>query len=168
MYYLSVDPYLGYPFVDVFLPVHTFVFRVALPGEFSPVSVVLCLRCRPEVRLPIVEGVMIYMVREQAIADLDDFPVHEYECELSSFRLQGLSCGVKRASSRSPCFPFVFAQAFVIFGIHDGVLRLGHADAPEGVAVARPAVKQQKPNGQAFEPEWDNSSKPNFTPPRQY
>ena len=161
MYYLSVDPYLGHPLFDVRFPVDTFVFRIALPGEFPSVAVVLCLRCRPEVRFSIVDAVMIYMVREKAISDFDDFPVHEYECELSSFWLQGLPCGVKRAFSRSPCFPFVFAQTFVIFGIHDGVPGLYQADAPEGVAVARPAVKQQKPNGQAFEPERDGNSKPN-------
>jgi len=90
---------------------------------------------------------MIYMVHEQSITDFDDFPVHEYEGELSFRREQGLSCGVKRAVSRSPCFPFVFAQTFVIFGIHDGVPWLRQADASEGVAVARPAIQKHKPDG---------------------
>jgi len=83
------------------------------------------------------------MVDEQAVTDFDDFPVHEYEGELSLIGEPGLSCGVKRAVSRSPCFPFVFAQAFVIFGIDDGVPWLGHADASESVAVASPAIHKQ-------------------------
>jgi len=152
MYHLSVDSYLGHPFFDVLLPVNSFVFRIALPGEFSPVAVALRGRCRPEVCLSIVDAVMIYMVDEQAVIDFDDFPVHEFECELSTFRLQGLPCGVKRAVSCPPCFPFVFAQTFVIFGVHDGVPRLHQADAPEGVAVARPAIQKYKPNGQTLEP----------------
>jgi hypothetical protein len=83
---------------------------------------------------------MIYMVGEQSLTDFDDFPLHEYEGELSFSRVPGLSCGVKRAASRSPCFPFVFVKTFVIVGIHDGIPWLGQADAPESVAVARPAI----------------------------
>ena len=140
MYHLFVDPYLGHPLFDVFLPVNSFVFRITLPGEFPPVAVVLRLRCRPEVCLSIVNGFVIYMVHEQSITDGDDFPVHEYEGELSFCRVSGLSCDIKRAVSRSPCFPFVFAQTFVIFGVHDGVPWLRQADASESVAVARPAI----------------------------
>ena len=140
MYHLSVDPYLGDPFFDVFFPVNTLVFGFAGAGEFSSVAVVLSLRGRPEVRLAIVEGVMIYMVREQAIADLDDFPVHEYEFVLSCLWIHVLPCDVKRAVSRSPCFPFVFAEALVIFGVHNGIPGLHQTDASEGVAVAHPAI----------------------------
>ena len=140
MYHLPVDPYLGDPFIDVLLPVNAFVFRVALPGEFPPVSIALRGRCLPEVRISIVEAVVIYVVGEHSVGDFDDFPLHENERELSLIRQPCLSCGVKRAVSRSPCFPFVFVQTFVIFGVHDCVPWLDHADAPESVAVASPAI----------------------------
>ena len=146
MYHLPVNPYLSHPFFDVFFPVNSFVFRIARPGEFPPVAIALRGRCRPEVCLSIVDAFVIYMVDEQSNIDFDDFPVHEYKGELSFCREQGLSCGVKRAVSRSSCLPFVFVQTFVIFGIHDGVPWLRQADAPESVAVASPPIQKQHQN----------------------
>ena len=143
MYHLPVNSYLCDPFIDVLLPVHTFVFRIALPGEFPPVTIALCGRCRPEVCLSIVDTVVIYMVGEQSLTDFEDFPLHENKFVISSVRPPFLSCGVKRGFSRSPCFPFVFIQTFVIFGVHDGVPWLHHADASESVAVASPAIQKQ-------------------------
>ena len=83
MYHLFVNPYLGDPFFDARFPIDSLVSGFGRHGEFSPVAVVLRLRGRAQVRLAIVEGVVIYVVGEQAVADFDDFPVHEYDGVLS-------------------------------------------------------------------------------------
>jgi len=83
MYHLPVDSYLGDPFFDMRFPIDSLVFGIAPAGEFPPVAVVLRLRSGAEVRLAIIDAVVVYMVGEQAVGDLDYFAVHEYEGVLS-------------------------------------------------------------------------------------
>ena len=57
--------------------------------------------------------------------------------------------------------PFVFAQAFVVFGVDDGVFALSEWDAAEGVAEADAAIQNCQPNERLYEPVRDVEVNPN-------
>ncbi len=47
--------------------------------------------------------------------------------------------------------PFVFAQALVIFGVHDGVFALGERYAAKGIAIADAAVEQYQSHKRPYD-----------------
>lgn len=48
--------------------------------------------------------------------------------------------------------PFDRAQPLVVFGINEGELALGQRNAAEGVAVAQPAIRKNKPQQRLGKP----------------
>ena len=46
----------------------------------------------------------------------------------------------------------MFAEPFVVVGVHDGVFALGEADSAESIAVPQLSVPEHRQHGQIFQP----------------
>ncbi len=73
----AVKIYLHIPFLSVFVPRNTLVFRIKIIRlNVSSVAAVLLGRCRAEVGFSIVEAVMVDMVNEKMVGRVDYFTMH--------------------------------------------------------------------------------------------
>lgn len=135
----SVDADSGAPSLHVPGPVDTLVLRAGGPVEFSSVPDILGVCCGPQVRLAIVQAVVIDMVAEHPVRDVDNKVVH-----LNIF--SGCVFAVGQRVNGVPCVralvgvPFVLHQALVISRIDDGILALRQRDFPIGVAAAQTTI----------------------------
>jgi len=107
--------------------------------ELSPVPDVLCVRGGSEVGLAIVEAVMVDVVAKHAGRDLDHEMVH---LEVLAFFLLAVGQRVDGVPGVRALLgvPFDPVEPVVVLGIDDGELAPGQRDAPESVAVPRPAI----------------------------
>jgi len=82
---------------------------------------------------------MIDMVAAFAGLDFYNIAVHWYIL-LPAAADCNTSCSV--VASREPgCLPFVFGEAFVVFGVYDGEFALREWYSPEGIAAAEAAIE---------------------------
>ena len=135
---LAVKAYLDLPFFSFFLEAHPLVFRGWILCEMYAVVGVLPVIGRPEVRIAIIEAVMVDVIDEKMIGRVENLAVH-----LDMFPLfitdMNPADGIIRVFGLVGV-PFVFAQPLEIFRVDDGVLSLCQRYPAESVAVARPAV----------------------------
>ncbi len=73
----SIKIYLYIPFLSVFVPSYTLVFRIKIIRlNVSSVAAVLLGRCRAQVCFSIIEAVMVDMVNEKMVGRVDYFTMH--------------------------------------------------------------------------------------------
>ena len=141
----------GPPSFLLFVVPDTSVFRCGVDLGIACVLGVLCGRGGAEVGFAIVPAVMIDVVGDEAVRHVDDFAVHRYCQPFLQYRRPlapyGVICTVPFAD-----VPFVPAYAFVIVGVHDGVLALREGDPAEGVAVVQLSVPEHRQYGRPFQP----------------
>ncbi len=91
---------------------------------------------------------MVDMVYEKMLGRVDYLAVHLNIKSL--FPDPGGSDGIIGISGLAG-IPFVFAQALVIFGVHDGVLALSEWYSAKGVAVVDAAVEQYQSHERPYQ-----------------
>jgi len=94
--------------------------------------------CGTEIGLAIVEAVVVYVVNEEMVGDIDNLAVHSDGTLFFVYGVPDLSLCVIGESALVGV-PFVNAEAWVVFGVHDSVFTLGEWDSAEGVAEAEAA-----------------------------
>jgi len=137
---------------------YTFVFRAGV-FSFFRVAVVLGAGRGAEVRLSIVEAVMIDVVNDTARGDFYYTAVHVNGGRVFSCR--GVALGVKSVAVLSNV-PFVFAEPIVIFGVNDGKLALCKGYPAERIAVAEAAIEKEQANTRFLQPSWYVESNSDF------
>ena len=135
----AIDADAGAPSLHIVRPVDALVFRARVRFELPPVPDVLRVRCRPEVRLSIVQAVMVDVVAEHAGGNIDEKTVH---LEIFSLFLFSVRQRVYRVPGARAFLgvPFVGPQPVVIFGIDDREFSTRKRDFPESVAVPDPPI----------------------------
>ena len=135
----AIDADAGAPSLHIVRPVDALVFRARVRFELPPVPDVLRVRCRPEVRLSIVQAVMVDVVAEHAGGNIDEKIVHLEIFSLFLFSVRQRVHGVPCARAFLGV-PLVCPQPVVIFGIDDGEFTARQRDFPESVAVTYPPI----------------------------
>ena len=147
----SINADCGSPFSGLFVIPDTPIFRGGVDFGIAGVSGVVGGRCGAEVGFAIVPAVVVDVVDEEPFRDVEHFAVHRYCQPLFQFRRplapDGVICIAPHAD-----VPFVFAEAVVIVGVHDGVFSLREGDAAERVAVTELSVPEQRQYGRLFQP----------------
>jgi len=135
----AVDADACAPSLHIVRPVDALVFRARVRFELPPVPDVLRVRCRPQVRLSIVQAVMVDVVAEHAGGNIDEKTVHLEIFSLLLFSVRQRVYGVPGARAFLGV-PFVGPQPVVIFGIDDGEFSTRQRDFPESVAVPQTPI----------------------------
>jgi len=135
----SIKTNRGTPFFLPFAVPDAPVFRGGVNPGMACVSCVVGGRGGAEVGLAIVPAVMIDVVDKQVVRHVDYFAVHRYVQPLFQFRRPLTSYGVIRTLPWGGV-PFVFADAFVVVRVNDGVFALREWYPAESVAVAQLSV----------------------------
>ena len=93
----AIKTYLGLPFLYVFMPGYSLVFRwrVFCLKDVRPVEDILCACCGPEVGFSIVETIMVDMVEDKAVWRLDYFVVHLDVEPFAACADSGVSAGIE-------------------------------------------------------------------------
>ena len=110
------------------------------------ITCVLCVfsgRGRTQVGLAIVQAAMVDMIDEQALRDVDNFPVHR-DGYVPFFLGQPLVAGRIGCVRPFAELPFVFFEPLVVVRVDDGEFALGQWDSPVRVAAAKPTVQQDE------------------------
>ena len=94
---------------------------------------------------------MVYVVGNSAFANLYDFAVHLHDGVPGGISDWLASEGIETAP---PLYaqPFVFTQTVVVAGVNHSVLRLGEPNPSKGVAIARPAIDQDRSDENSLKP----------------
>lgn len=119
--------------------------------ELPPVPDVLRVRCGSQVRLSIVQAVMVDVVAEHTGGNIDEKTVHLEIFSLFLFSVRQRVYGVPGARAFLGV-PFVGPQPVVIFGIDDGEFSARQRDFPESVAVPYPPIYKHQPKQRSLQP----------------
>ena len=147
----SFETDAGPPALHVLCPVNTFIFRARRPFEFAPVPDVLVGRCRAQIRLAVVQAVMVDVVAAHAVRDIDNQVVHIGVSSRLFFAVGQGADGVPCVHTFL-CVPFIPAQAFIIFRVDDGEFPPCQRDFSKGIAVADSPVQKYQEKDGAFQP----------------
>ena len=80
--------------------------------------------CGTEIGFAIVEAVVVYVVNEEMVGDIEYLAVHSDGDLFFVFGVPDLSLGIVGVSALVGV-PFVNAEAWVVFGVHDRIFTLG-------------------------------------------
>ena len=116
MDFLAVKTDLGLPLIVPLFKPHAFISRY--PDRTPAVELVLCKRTNPKIAPSVIEAVTVSMVYNLALRLAHNLAMHTDSAVFDA------SIGIK-FSSRIYGVPFVLAEVFVIFGVHDSELSLG-------------------------------------------
>jgi hypothetical protein len=94
------------------------------------VARVIGLRSNPQVRLSVVQAVMIDMVDNHPFRDIQNYSVHHYCQPFFLFAGPLPSHGIKCVAVPRR-IPSVFIKPFIVIGIDDCVFVLRKSDSPE-------------------------------------
>ncbi len=137
---------------------YAFVFRAGV-FSFFLVAVVLGTGRGAEVRLSIVEAVMVDVVNDAAGGDFYYTAVHVNGTRV--FSCGGIALGIKCVAVLSNV-PSVFAERFVIIGVNDGKFALCQGYAAERITVAEAAKGEHSKDQYAFDMGRDRNDEINF------
>ncbi len=109
------------------------------------------MRDDSQVRLAIVEAVMVDVVGEHAGRHVEDQVVH---LEVPAFFFLAVGQRVHGVPGMRALVgvPFELAQSLVVFRIDQGELALRQRDFSERAAVTQPAIRKQQPEQGLFKP----------------
>jgi hypothetical protein len=155
---IAVGGYFGNELLFAGVEAYTFVFRAGV-FSFFRVAVVLGSGRGAEVRLSIVEAVMVYVVNDAALGDFYYTAVHVDGARV--FFCWGVALGITSVAVLSNT-PSVFAELFVIFGVNDCKLALCQGYAAERIAVAEAAPGEHSKDQYAFDSSRDGNNEINF------
>ena len=155
---IAVGGYFGDELLFAGVEAYTFILRAGV-FSFLRIAVVLGAARGAEVRLSIVEAVMVDMVNDIARGDFYYTTVHVNGG--GYFSCGGVALGVKGAAVFGNV-PFVFAEPFVIFGVNDGKHTLCQGYAAERIAVAEAAIGEHGKYQYAFDSSRDRNNEINF------
>ncbi len=155
---IAVGGYFGNELLFAGVEAYTFVFRAGI-FSFFLVAVVLGAGCWAEVRLSIVEAVMVDVVNDAAGGDFYYTAVHVNGARV--FFCWGVALGVTSVAVLSDV-PSVLTQLFVIFGVNDCKLALCQGYAAERIAVAEAAPGEHSKDQYAFDSSRDGNNEINF------
>jgi hypothetical protein len=147
--------YIRAPFIFIFVPIDTLVFRGAITRCFCAVAAILSGGNYSQLSFGIVQAIPVFMVDDGAYGIVHNLAVHINNLPTLN------SARIEIAAATFDSLPIVFGQPVVIFGVNDCVFAFGKFYFAKRETPAVLAVQNGKQYAQAHKPrrdrkiEWD-------------